>query len=251
MKSHKLAKDSSKGKLIIVPAPIAELGKVSSMTLEALLKAHETQSVIAVEDLKPARQRWRAWDLPREAIDKFIPYNEHTREGRNSENETQYLLDQLLLGKDVYLLSDGGTPGFCDPGRSLVAECHRKGIVVTLTSADNSLIPAIALSGFTEGAFKFLGFPPREKEKRREWFVSLTKESMTTAFMDTPYRLNRVISELIESFGSDSTKKYIYFLCDINRDSERSFWGSVEELKKIGSVEKGEFIAVLAGKSNF
>lgn len=250
MKSHYGTKDKF-GRLTLVPTPIEELGDISPTLKEKLLKAHESGAILAIEDLKPARQRWRAWDLPREAIENFFPYNEHTRKNENQINAGTELIKNLSSGKDVFLISDGGMPAFCDPGRSLVAECHRKGITVTSTNCDNSLIPAIAMSGFTEGGFEFLGFPPREKEERKNWFEALKSSSKTQAFMDTPYRLDRVVSELGEGYGDQAKKQYVYLVSDINRESEKSFWGPLSDLKRFQPLEKAEFVLVLAGNRPF
>lgn len=247
MKSHQTAMS---GQLILVPTPISEMGTLTNELREQLLRAFEKGAIIAVEDLKPARQRWRAWDLPREAIESFFPYNEHTRGGDSSDGD-KLLLEKLKKGETVYLMSDGGMPAFCDPGRSLVAECHRQGITVTCTPTDNSLLPTVALSGFTEGAFSFLGFPPREKGERKEWFLSLKKKSEVLVFMDTPYRLDRVISELIEGYQDQAKSQFVYLLCDINRETERSYWGPLSKLSSLQPLEKGEFVLVLAGKSPF
>lgn len=250
MKSHKQT-DQKTGTLTLVPTPISEKGEITQGLKTLLLEAFQSGAILAVEDLKPARQRWRAWDLPREAIENFVPYNEHTREGEGHQDAGIELIKNLKEGKDVYLMSDGGMPAFCDPGRSLVAECHRQNIIVTTTDCDNSLLPSIALSGFTEGAFEFLGFPPREKGERKNWFKNLKGKFQTTAFMDTPYRLDRVISELLEGFGESGNQQYVYLLVDINRDSERSYWGPLSGLKNEQPLEKGEFLLVLAGKTPF
>jgi 16S rRNA (cytidine1402-2'-O)-methyltransferase len=250
MKSHTQNRNKF-GVLTLVPTPISELGEITASLKELLLKAFEGGSIIAIEDEKPARRRWRAWDLPREAIESFVPYNEHTRKGDGKENAGSELIQFLKDGKNVFLMSDGGMPGFCDPGRSLIASCHRKGITVTTTACENSLIPTVSMSGFTEGAFEFLGFPPREKDERKKWFDDLKNSSKTQAFMDTPYRLDRVISELQESYGELAKKQYIFLLCDINRESESSYWGPLNDLSKHQPLEKAEFVLVLAGKELF
>lgn len=232
----------SYGTLYLVISPISEKGELTISLREKLLKAFEENHVIAVEDLKPARQRWRAWDLPREAIESFVAYNEHSR-GEGAEED---LLSRLKKKQDVYLMSDGGTPGFCDPGRSLIDRCHQEGIKVSVTESGNSLIPTVAMSGFTEGAFEFLGFPPREKEQRRKWYEDLIKNPRCAVFMDTPYRLDRVVSELLEVAQGSFQKRRLFILCDINRESENYYWGELNQFASLSPFEKAEFVAVLA-----
>ncbi|MCR9204025.1 MAG: hypothetical protein NXH75_05585, partial [Halobacteriovoraceae bacterium] len=82
-------------------------------------------------------------------------------------------------------------------------------------------------------------------------FEGLKSSSKTQAFMDTPYRLDRVVSELLEGHGELSLKQSVYLVCDINRESERSFWGTLSELKRCQPLEKAEFVLVLAGNHPF
>ena len=238
-----MGRSSKLGELILVPTPIDEVGGERSDLRSLLLKAWENGAAIVVEDEKPARRRWRSWDLPREAIDDFILYNEHARK----ENLPK-LLEILRSGKDVYIQSDGGMPGFCDPGRDLIFEAQSQGIKVRCSAFYNSLIPAIAMSGFTEGEFSFLAFPPREKEERQDFLKNLTKSKMTQAFMDTPYRLERVCEELISLNWPKGNKQRIYLAMDINREEFDSFWGTIAELEKFLKLSppgKREFVCVI------
>lgn len=234
---------AKQGQLFLVPTPISELGGAREDLRKYLLEAWQSGGAIVIEDEKPARRRWRSWDLPREAIEDFIAYNEHARK----ENLPK-LLDILKSGRNIYLQSDGGMPGFCDPGRDLIFEAQSRGIKVSTYHFYNSLIPAVAMSGFTEGAFKFLSFPPREKEERAKFFNDLAKEDTTLALMDTPYRLERVCQELTEVNWSKGNKQLIYIAMDINREEFSSFWGNINDLRKLvnnKSLSKREFVCVI------
>ncbi len=224
--------------LLLVTTPIGETGELTPGVRELLLSHFNKGHTLLVEDIKPARRRWRAWDLPREAIEVFVAYNEHSRDRLDDE-----LISRLKSGEEMILMSDGGTPGFCDPGRSLIEKCHQSQVKVSITESCNSLIPAVALSGFTEGAFEFLGFPPRDKDERKAFFKELFKKKTCQVFMDTPYRLDRVVSEVIEAQGQEGRRHCI--VMDINRDSEEIFWGSLKELKKAREMGKREFLWVI------
>lgn len=234
---------AKKGQLILVPTPIAEIGDETVELKNLLHQAWESGAAIVVEDEKPARRRWRSWDLPREAISDFITYNEHSR-----QEQLPQLIDLLKKGRDIYLQSDGGMPGFCDPGRDLIFEAHSRGISVTCTSFYNSLIPAVAMSGFTEGEFQFLAFPPRDKEERAQFFNSLGKCGHTQVFMDTPYRLERICEELIQVDWKRGRNQLIYLGMDINRDEFANFWGNITQLEnflKNSPPGKREFVCVI------
>lgn len=235
---------AKKGTLFLAPTPIVEEGGAHAELIQTFANAYERADLIIVEDEKPARRRWRSWDLPREAIEDFILYNEHTREA-----EIKNIIAALKKGNDAYIQSDGGMPGFCDPGRDLVYACHEAGIPVRTLPFYNSLIPAVAMSGFTEGEFHFLGFPPRNKDERLQFFQKLAKTQVTQLFMDTPYRLERVVEELCEVNWSRGAKKQMVFIAmDIGRDEESHFWGSVSDLQKKskqGVFGKREFVFVI------
>ncbi len=230
--------------LLLVSTPIAEEGTISEELKSRLLKAFEDGETLLIEDEKPARRRWRAWDLPREAIETFVPYNEHTRQELDSS-----LIQRLKSGEKMLLMSDGGTPGFCDPGRSLIEKCHQNRIKVSITESFNSLIPAVALSGFTEGAFEFHGFPPRDKEMRKSFFKKLFQSSSCSIFMDTPYRLDRVLDEVVfASENSNAQSRRHAVVMDINRESEAILWGDLKGIKKEAPLGKREFLWVVEGK---
>lgn len=230
------------GKLVLVATPIEEMGELKAQTKDILLKACENSdaNIIAVEDPKPARRRWLHWGLPRTTIEHFYYLNEH-----GQKESTSSLIEELRKGKNIFLLSDGGLPAFCDPGRALVYRCHEHNISVEATSFDNSLLLAIALSGFTEGPFSFLGFPPKEKEERLSFFRNLVQKKEVVSFMDTPYRLDRCLEEVSSAFKSKERK--VLVAMDLGRETYELLWCSSSQLMS-RSLGKREFVCVIAGQ---
>ena len=122
--------------LILVPTPISDDHPLESVALDLLKKdALKSDVILLVEVHKVARQRWLRWGLPREAIEKFQLYNEHTSDKMKVE-----MIKELQSGKRIYLMSDCGLPAFCDPGQNLVDQCHKQRIKVTATPFPNSNI---------------------------------------------------------------------------------------------------------------
>jgi 16S rRNA (cytidine1402-2'-O)-methyltransferase len=118
-----------KGLLTLIPTPLKEDLPLEPIALALLQRVSIDPNVtILVEEHKVARQRWLKWGLPREVIERFVLFNEHTV--REVEAE---ILEKLKSGKEAVLFSDGGLPAFCDPGQSLVNRCHEKSIKVTST----------------------------------------------------------------------------------------------------------------------
>lgn len=232
------------GVLHLIPTSVTESGSLTVEVANLLIEAWENGAGICVEDEKPGRRRWLAWGLPREAIADFITYNEHSRDELDPK-----LTAELKNGRDLFLMSDGGTPGFCDPGRSLITSCHQSNIPVCMINCDNSLLPAVALSGFTEGAFEFLGFPPKESAERALFFKKMFERPHCQVFMDTPYRLKKVLSEINEACPGQQRKRGHFLLMDIERESEQYLWGPLDQILKTPELGKREFVWVLAPKS--
>src|SRR5690606_32539801 len=101
--------------------------------------------------------------LPREAIEKFILYNEHTR-----DELAPKIISELQVGKKAYLMSDCGLPAFCDPGVALVRMCHEHNLKITSAPFSNSISLAMALSGIDHSRFIFEGFVAKGRERDSE-----------------------------------------------------------------------------------
>lgn len=227
-----------KGKLILVPTPIDDVSPLEPMALGLLKEAtFDENCLIAVEDAKPGRRRWLHWGLPREAIAEFVLYNEHTR-----KNELGHLLERLLAGATVYLMSDGGLPAFCDPGRDLVDACHKRDIIVSATPFCNSVLLALALSGIKHDKFMFCGFLPAKKEERSEELKKIMQQRETQILMDTPYRLSKTLEEV----ALISPQKDVFLALNLNHKDELLLRGKASKVARKVSGLKAEFILVIS-----
>lgn len=224
--------------LILIPTPIADELPLEPVAHEKLLSdALRDDVVLLVEEHKVGRQRWIKWGLPREAIEKFQLYNEHTQEKMAPE-----VVKLLKSGKRVYLLSDCGLPAFCDPGQGLVDLCHKQGIKVTATPFPNSIALAVALSGFSHQRFSFCGFVPVKEPEREQWIKTELKRPETQVWMETPYRLKKLLGDIAKT----GTKREIFLGMDLGGSEERLLRGNVQLLtKQLGESEKREFVLVL------
>lgn len=227
-------------KLILVPTPLQDDLPLETTALE-LLKADclKENVVLLVEEHKIGRQRWLKWGLPREAIEKFILFNEHTQ-----ENLTAEIIKKIRSGNTVYLLSDCGLPAFCDPGQMLVDHCHKQGIQVTSTPFPNSIALAVALSGFSHRSFVFSGFVPVKEPERTDWMKKELKRPETQIWMETPYRLGK----LLEEISKLDVKKEVFLGMDLGGSSELLLRGNIKQiLSKLDPKEKREFVLVISG----
>lgn len=225
------------GHLILVPTPLQEDLPLEPKALELLkVDCLKEDVLLLVEEHKIARQRWLRWGLPREAIEKFILVNEHSQQKINDD-----LIKQLKSGKTAYLISDCGLPAFCDPGQELVNHCHKNKIKVSSTPFPNSIALAVAMSGFNHDRFVFSGFIPVKEPARAEWIKKelLCKDMLV--WMETPYRLTKILDELKNS------EREIFLACDLGSDNEQLFRGSPNSVKRdLGENVKREFVLLIS-----
>ena len=233
---------NTKGKLILIPTPLADDTPLESVAYDLLQQAalsHRESSVFVIEDLKPGRKRWLSFKLPRDIVESFKLYNEHTTKVIVPE-----LLEDLKNGKDVYLMSDGGLPAFYDPGVELVNLCHNNKIKVTATPFPNSVALALALSGFSHKKFWFEGFLPLESEERIKTLKDLYSMKHTAVLMDTPYRLKRVLEECRDVQGKSG--KRLFLAMDLGSPSEECLRGTPVELLSSITELRREFVLVIS-----
>lgn len=176
--------------LTVVSIPIGNYGDITLRAKETLA----TVDCVICEEIKPASILYRRLGIPEK---EFFKLNEHSTPKEISE------LVQLCKSKNVALISDCGTPGFCDPGPELVSGCIKEGVTVDVNPGASSLMALLSLSGVRLKSFNFVGFLPAEKSERLKEIQKLKKISVPFIIMDTPYRLSATLQELAQNdFGS-------------------------------------------------
>lgn len=230
-----------KGVLILVPTPIDDKNPLNPVAKMMLEQAIEKDDIICVEEVKEGRRRWLRFGLPRETIEEFHLYNEHTR----NEKKGEELIGFLKKGKNVYLMSDCGLPAFCDPGQLLVDRCHELGIKVTSTPFDNSISLAVALSGFPHERFIFEGFIPVDSASRAKSIKRIVNQNEVSVIMDTPYRMKKLIDELAQA----NPNRVAFIGLELNQDDEKLLRAPLKDLSRKLTKEKKEFIIVIGPKS--
>ncbi|HEY3298902.1 MAG TPA: 16S rRNA (cytidine(1402)-2'-O)-methyltransferase [Armatimonadota bacterium] len=190
------------GTLYIVATPI---GNLADITLRALSTLREVD-LIAAEDTRVTRNLLSHYgiDTPTTA------YHQHSL-GRKAEQ----LMEKLLEGQNVALVSDAGTPGISDPGHELIALAIDKEIPVVMIPGASALITAVVESGLPTRRFVFEGFPPRKGSERRSRFSALKCETRTMVFYESPHRVLSSLKDMLVAFGDrpiaivrEATKKF-------------------------------------------
>jgi 16S rRNA (cytidine1402-2'-O)-methyltransferase len=217
--------------LYVVATPIGDVSEISLRALE-VLKAAE---VIICESTKEASKLLRAHGITGKTYELL---NEHT-----TPDEVKALA-VICADKYVALVSDCGTPGFCDPGAHLVKLCRQKKIPVKSVLGASALMGLLSLSGERIDQFIFRGFLPAETEARRKALQEIQKEKRPMILMDTPYRLKKTLGDLQEFFP----KRRALLTLNLSQSDETILEGTGENLLKQLPFEKAEFMILLYGE---
>ncbi len=178
------------GRLYIVATPIGNLGDITRRAVEVLKRV----DLIAAEDT-----RHTAGLLSHLGIDaRTLSFHEH-----NEQQRSQQLVELLLAGKEIALVSDAGTPLICDPGYRIVSACRERGIDVVPIPGASAVISALSASGLPTDRFLFEGFLPRTQAKRRKRLQQLSDFPSTLVFYESSHRILHSLEDMLTQFGKD------------------------------------------------
>ncbi len=218
--------------LYIVPSPI---GNLRDITLRALEVLKEVDLILAEDTRTTARL------LNHYQINKPLsPYHQH-----NEHKVLHHLVEQLVAGKKMALVTDAGTPGISDPAFLLVRECIRSAVKVECLPGPTAFVPALINSGLPADRFVFEGFLP-QKKGRQTLLKFLAREERTMIFYESPMRLLKTLEDFILHFGPERQ-------CCVSRELTKLFEenkrGSLKEVLTYFKEKavKGEIVIVLQG----
>jgi len=218
------------GCLFIVSVPIGNDGDI---TLRALNVLREVNAIIC-EEYRQGSTLLKKLNLPAKEL---LLLNEH-----NEQEVNQQIVELLMSGMDMALISDCGTPGFADPGTSLIKLANEKHIPIKPIPGASALMAVIAVSPLPMDEFYFAGFLPRKTEERKTKLEKLTRLKTPIVLMDTPYRLKKLLVEIFQIFGKN---RRVTLGFDLTLPTEKIMHGIVEDvLRQIGE-QKGEFMLIV------
>jgi 16S rRNA (cytidine1402-2'-O)-methyltransferase len=116
----------------------------------------------------------------------------------NERREAPKLIEKLIAGASVALVTDAGTPGISDPGEYLVRLAHESGLKVTPIPGASAVAAALSVSGLPASQFVFMGFPPRSGQERQQWFERLAADERTIVAFESPHRIAKTLADLTE-----------------------------------------------------
>jgi 16S rRNA (cytidine1402-2'-O)-methyltransferase len=222
------------GSLTLAAGPIGQPGDASPRLAAAL----RTAPVVAAEDTR--RLRRLAASLGVALAGRVVSYYEDVERARAAT-----LLDELLAGRDVLLVTDAGMPGVSDPGYRLVAAAAAAGIRVTVLPGPSAVTAALAVSGLPSDRFCFEGFPPRRPGERGRRFAELAAERRTLIFFESPRRLAGTLAALAEAFGDARRAVVCRELTKTHEEVRRGTLAELASWAAAGSL--GEITVVVEG----
>jgi len=223
---------SHRGTLYLIPTPI---GNLEDMTYRAVRTLQEVD-VVAAEDTRHTGVLLQHFNIQK----PMISYHEHNKVEKGAE-----LIQRLLDGQSIGLVSDAGMPAISDPGEDLVTEAIDAGIPIVPLPGANAGLTALIASGQNTKEFHFIGFLPKRKQNAKDVLSRIATYEGTLIFYEAPHRIEETIQSLYEGLGNrpitvgrELTKKFETFtrttLLELRSDFNQI-------------VEKGEFVLLVGG----
>lgn len=221
------------GMIYLVATPI---GNLEDITMRAVRILGEVD-LIAAEDTRQTLKLLNHLNIKKPLV-SYYEHNKNTKGG--------YLVEQLLSGKNIALVSDAGCPGISDPGEDMVKLAIENNIPVTMVPGPAALISGVVLSGLPSGRFAFEGFLPVNKRSRKERILSLKNETRTIVFYEAPHKLIYTLRDLLEGLGN----RRVALARELTKLHEEVYRCDLEEAVRKYEAEapRGEFVLVVEGE---
>ena len=222
------------GTLFLCATPIGNLGDMTPRVIETL----RSVDVIAAEDTRNSIKLLNHFEIHT----PMTSYHEY-----NKLEKAKQLVEKLIAGQDIALITDAGTPAISDPGEVLVHMCQENHIAVTSLPGPAACITALTLSGLSTRRFCFEGFLPTDKKEKAEVLSELARESRTMILYEAPHHLIRTLQDLYETLG----QRHITLCRELTKKFETIMPTTLAEvLEYYETAEpKGEYVLVIEGRS--
>ena len=224
------------GKLYVVATPIGNLGDISFRAIETLKHV----DLIAAEDTRHVKMLLQHYGIQQ----ALISLHQH-----NEDHASQGLIDKMLAGQSIALVSDAGTPLLSDPGLPLVRLAHQQGIEISPIPGTCALIAALSVSGLPVTPFSFDGFLPRTASARKGFFETKLNTPTTWAFYESSHRIQASLEDLASVFPADHD---IVIAREITKLHETivnlRLAEALARVRDDENMRKGEFVVIVAGR---
>ena len=219
-----------KGKLYLVATPI---GNLEDITFRAI-KVLESVDLIAAEDTRHTLGLLNHFNISKPLISYYK---------QNEKTKSEILIEKLLEGQNIAVVSDAGTPGISDPGEEIVKVAIENEIEIVPIPGACAFVNALIASGFSTREFSFIGFLSAEKKERKEKLEELKYETKTLIFYEAPHKLKTMLESVLEVLGD----RKIVLAKELTKIHETFIRGYVSEILENIETIKGEFVILVEG----
>ncbi len=222
------------GKLYLCATPIGNLEDITFRVVRTLKEV----DLIAAEDTRNSIKLLNHFDIKT----PMTSYHEF-----NKYDKAKFLVDKMLDGINIALITDAGTPGISDPGEELVKQCYENGVEVTSLPGAAACITALTLSGLSTRRFCFEAFLPTDKKEKANILESLKNETRTIICYEAPHRLVKTLEELYTKLGD----RKITICRELTKKFETAFLTTFSEALVYYKANdaRGECVIVIEGRT--
>lgn len=222
------------GMLYLCATPIGNLEDITFRVLRALKEV----DLIAAEDTRNSIKLLNHFEIKT----PMTSYHEF-----NKYDKAKVLVEKMLEGTNIALITDAGTPGISDPGEELVKQAYEAGIEVTSLPGAVACVTALTLSGLSTRRFAFEAFLPADKKERAAVLEELKTETRTMILYEAPHRLLKTLKELETVLGN----RRLTICKELTKRHETAFQTTIKEAVAYYEVNepRGEFVMVIEGRS--
>jgi 16S rRNA (cytidine1402-2'-O)-methyltransferase len=222
-----------KGILYLVPTPIGNLSDMTYRSVEIL----KTVDIIACEDTRTSIKLLKHYEVK----NTLVSYHKF-----NEAKQTKVLIEQLMQGKNVAIITDAGTPGISDPASFVVKSAVDNDIKVCALPGATACITALAASGLNTDSFTFVGFLPVKNKDRKQLLQTLIDLPHTLVIYESSHRIKETLTELAQVFSS---RRFV-LARELSKLFETYYRGNLDDLDFLVDLEtRGEFVLMIEGKA--
>lgn len=221
------------GRIYLVATPI---GNLSDMTFRAI-DTLKNVDLIAAEDTRQTLKLLNHFEISK----PMISYHRH-----NEDIKSECLIEKVLAGKNIAIVTDAGTPGISDPGEEIVKEAIKNNIDIIPIPGACAFVNSLIVSGISTTEFSFYGFLPLNKKNRKEKLLQIMKEQKTVILYEAPHKLLKTLEDILENIGDVQG----CLIRELTKIHEQKIYGTISELINLSPEPKGEYVIVLDLNTN-
>lgn len=217
-----------KGKIYLVATPIGNLEDITFRAISVL----KDVDIIAAEDTRHTLKLLNYYEISK----PLISYHRH-----NEDVKSDVLIEKVLNGQNVAIVTDAGTPGISDPGEEIVKEAIKNNIEIIPIPGACAFVNAIIASGLNTKQFSFYGFLPMNKKLRKKTFENILKENKTIIIYEAPHKLHKTLQDILDNIGDIKC----VIAKELTKIHETFFRGKISDLINNFESPKGEYIILI------